>query len=110
MLAPEGAAGGITIIQAGPHPALIASGKITDPATGFSSTIDFPDPAVQRASALHAVGLPVGKPTKDSPFAGGGYFIPHVVVRNLLGTPQTVTITAEYPVAAASGRRPLDVT
>ncbi|MDE3179851.1 MAG: hypothetical protein KGM47_09340 [Acidobacteriota bacterium] len=103
-------AGGITIIQAGPHPALIASGKITDPATGFSSTIDFPDPAVQRASALHAVGLPIGKPTKDSPFAGGGYFVPHVVVRNLLGTPQTVTITAEYPVAAASGRRSLDVT
>lgn len=95
-------AGGITVVQAGPRPALIASGKITDPATGFSSTIDFPDPSLQGVSALHAVGLPIGKPTKDSPFAGGGYFIPHAVVRNLLGTPQTVTITLEYPQPASA--------
>lgn len=93
----EAPSGGITIIQAGPNPALIASGKITDPATGFSSTIDFPNPQLQRASALDAVGLPIGKPTKDSPYAGAGYFTPHVVVRNLLSTPQTVTITVEYP-------------
>ncbi|MGH9353749.1 MAG: hypothetical protein ACRD2G_16575, partial [Terriglobia bacterium] len=98
----EASSGGITIVQVGPHPALIANGKITDPATGFSSTIDFPAPDVQVASALHAVGLPIGKPTKDSPFAGAGTFIPHVVVRNLLSTPQTVTITVEYPVAAVS--------
>lgn len=99
----EAPTGGITIIQAGPHPALIASGKIIDPATGFSSTIDFPDPAVQRASALDAVGLPIGTPTKDSPFAHDGYFVPHVVVRNLLATPQMVTIAVEYPQPAPPG-------
>lgn len=94
--------GGITIQQIGPYPALMASGKIIDPATGFSSTIDFPEPERQRASALHATGLPIGAPTKDSPYAGAGTFIPHIVVRNLSGATQTVTITLEYPQPAGS--------
>ncbi|MGH9451760.1 MAG: hypothetical protein ACRD11_14685, partial [Terriglobia bacterium] len=98
----DAASGGITIVQVGPHPALIASGKITDPATGFSSTIDFPDPAVQLASAVHATGLPIGKPAKGSPYAGAGYFVPHVVARNLLSTPQAVTITVEYPATGSA--------
>jgi hypothetical protein len=89
--------GGITIIGQGANPALIASGKITDPATGFSSTIDFPDQQLERASALHASGLPVGASSKYSPHAGDGMFIPEVVVRNLLSTPQTVTVTIKYP-------------
>ncbi|MGH9455872.1 MAG: hypothetical protein ACRD2O_18090, partial [Terriglobia bacterium] len=90
-------AGGITIIGHDTVPSLIAQGKITDSATGFSSTIDFPDPAFQIASALHASGLPIGTPPKDSPFAGAGTFIPQVVVRNLLSSPQAMTITVEYP-------------
>jgi len=94
--APEG---GITIIQRGLHPSLIAQGKVTDPVTGFSTTLEFPDPARQHASALHASGIPIGTPTKDSPFRGAGTFTPHVVVRNLLATLQTVTITIEYPKA-----------
>ncbi|MGH9345032.1 MAG: peptidoglycan DD-metalloendopeptidase family protein, partial [Terriglobia bacterium] len=98
--APEG---GITIQQIGPNPALMASGKITDPATGFSSTIDFPAPERQLASALHATGLPIGVPTKDSPYAGTGTFIPHVVVRNLSGTLQYVTITVEYSKLTSQG-------
>ncbi len=92
--APEG---GITILGAGASPALIATGRIVDPATGFSSTIEFLLPEFERASALHAAGLPVGVPSKDSPFAGAGDFTPRVVVRNLLSTPQQVTITVEYP-------------
>jgi hypothetical protein len=95
--------GGITITQAGPHPALIANGKITDPVAGFSSTITFPAPELERASALHASGLPVGTPSKDSPYAGTGTFVPHVIVRNLLSSPQTVTITVEYPKPASPG-------
>lgn len=95
--------GGITIQQIGPNPALMASGKIVDPATGFSSTIEFPEPERQLASALHSTGLPIGTPTKDSPYAGAGTFIPHVVVRNLSGATQTVTITLEYPQAPSSG-------
>jgi len=79
---------------------LIASGRITDPATGFSSTMDFPSPELERASTLHASGLPIGTPSDDSPFAGAGTFIPHVAVRNLLASPQTVTITIEYPQVA----------
>ncbi len=59
--------------------------------------LDFPDPGVQHASALHASGVPIGKPTKDSPYAGTGTFTPHVIVRNLLGAPQRVTVTIEYP-------------
>ena len=65
--APEG---GITVIQRGAHPALIAQGKVTDSATGFSTTLEFPDPARQHASAVHASGIPIGTPTKDSPFRG----------------------------------------
>ena len=91
--------GGITIIQRGPHPALIANGRIVDPATGFSTTIDFPLTENEIASSLHADGLPVGEPSTDSPFAGAGSFVPHVVVRNLLSTPQSVTVTLEYPQA-----------
>jgi hypothetical protein len=96
--APEG---GITIIQRGIQPALIANGRTIDAATGFSSTIDFPWAAMQKSnvSALHASGLPIGAPSADSPFAGEGTFIPHVVVRNLIGSPQTVSITLEYPQA-----------
>src|SRR6266568_6097246 len=85
--APEG---GITIIQRGPYPSVIAQGRVTDPVTGFSTTLEFPDPARQPASALHAVGLPIGQPTNGSPFAGVGYFVPHVIVRNLVSTPQAV--------------------
>ena len=93
--APEG---GITIVPLGPRPSLTAQGKITDSTTGFSSTLNFLDPSLQHASALHASGVPIGVPSKDSPYAGLGTFVPHVIVRNLLGTPQTVRLTIEYPV------------
>lgn len=98
--APEG---GISIIQTGPQPALIANGRITDAATGFSSTIDFLWTAMQQTniSALHASGLPIGTPSANSPFAGAGTFIPHVVVRDLTGAAQTVNITVEYPQPSA---------
>lgn len=95
--------GGITIQQIGPCPALMASGKIIDPATGFSSTIDFPAPERQLASALHSTGVPIGTPSKDSPYAGAGTFIPHVVVRNLSSAAQSVTVTIEYPKPASPG-------
>jgi hypothetical protein len=94
--APEG---GITIVQRGGVPKLIAQGKILDSVTGFSTTLHFPSPELQHASALHAVGIPMGTPSKDSPFAGMGYFTPHVVLRNLTAKSQTVTLTAEYPSA-----------
>ena len=93
--------GGITIIQIGPNPSLIAQGRVTDPVTGFSSTLEFPDPARQEASALDAVGLPIGTPPTGTPYAGDGYFTPHVIARNLLGTPQAMTVTVEYPKSAA---------
>ncbi|MFB3924277.1 MAG: Ig domain-containing protein [Terriglobia bacterium] len=92
--APEG---GITIIHRGPKPALIAQGKITDPTTGFSTSLNFMDPSLQRASALHASGVPIGLPSKDSPYAGTGVFVPHVIVRNMTPSPQTATVTIEYP-------------
>ncbi len=92
--APEG---GITIVSRGPTPALIAQGRITDPTRGFSTTLNFLEPDRQRASALHASGVPVGKPAADSPYAGTGTFTPHVIVRNLTVALQSVTITLEYP-------------
>ena len=95
--APEGR---IAIIQQGANPSLVAQGGVEDPVTGFSTTLEFPDPARQHASALHASGIPVGTPTPDSPFAGDGTFTPHVIASNLSNKPQTVTVTLEYPKAA----------
>ena len=92
--APEG---GITIVQSGGTPSLVAAGRITDPTSGFSSTIHFPSPDLEVTSVLHATGVPVGTPSNDSPFVGAGTFTPHVVVRNLSATAQTVTVTLEYP-------------
>lgn len=91
--APEG---GITIVARGTPPSLVAQGRVTDGATGFSATLNFPDPALQRASVLHASGLPIGTPSERSPYAGLGSFVPHVVVRNLTSAPQSVTISVEY--------------
>ena len=96
--APEGR---ITIIQQGPNPSLVAQGSVEDPVTGFSTTLEFPDPARQHASALRASGIPVGTPTQDSPYAGDGTFTPHVIASNLSNKPQTVTITLAYPKAAS---------
>lgn len=64
--------GGITIIARGNAGGLIAQGKVLDTATGFSTTLRFPSPDSQPGNTLHAVGLPVGKPSSDSPFAGIG--------------------------------------
>ena len=102
--APEG---GVTIVQTGANPALIVNGRITDPASGLSSTMDFPSSMFERASALHASALPIGTPSNDSPFAGAGTFVPHVVVCNLLSSAQTVTATVEYPqVPTGNGSTP----
>jgi len=86
-----------TILQRGGVPKLIAQGKILDSITGFSTTLHFPSPEREYASVLHADGIPLAKPSQDSPFAGMGYFTPHVALRNLAATPQTATITVEYP-------------
>lgn len=95
--------GSITLIQQGANPALVAQGRVTDPVTGFSSTLEFPDPARQKVSSLHASGLPIGTPSADSPFAGDGTFTPHVVTSNLSSSPQTVTVTLEYPQRDSQG-------
>jgi hypothetical protein len=95
--------GGITILQRGGVPKLIAQGKVFDPVTGFSTTLRFPSPESQPTSTLHGSGLPISTPSKGSPFAGMGTFVPHVVARNLLPTPQTVTIELEYPTKVDSG-------
>ena len=92
--APEG---GIAIVPRDVTPTLIAQGRITDPVTGFSTTLNFPDPSLELSSSLHASGVPIGTPTADSPYAGAGTFVPHVLVRNLLGVSQNVTISVEYP-------------
>jgi hypothetical protein len=39
---------------------MIAQGKILDSVTGFSSTLHFPSPELDRTSALHADGIAFG--------------------------------------------------
>jgi hypothetical protein len=92
--APEG---GLSIVARGPAPTLIAQGRITDATTGFSTPLHFPDLSFHRASALHANGLPLGVPSTDSPYAGTGTYTPHIIARNLTGSPQSIVPTLEYP-------------
>ncbi len=92
--APEG---GITILPRGPNPTLIASGMMSDPSTGFSTTLHFLLPQKQKTNALAASGVPIGPQAADSSFGKGGTFVPHVVMRNLLSSPQSGTVTVEYP-------------
>ncbi len=94
--------GGITIMGHGTTPALIATGLIADRETGFSTTMHFMLMGAPVSSTLYAPGVPIGLPSADSPFVLAGTFTPHVIVRNLLSTEQTATITLEYPSADGS--------
>ena len=89
--------GGVSIIAKSAEPALIAQGKLTDAETGRQVSMIFPLPQTHRANALHATGVPISVPSADSPFAGMGTFTPHIYLRNLLDSPQTVTVTVEFP-------------
>ncbi len=88
--------GGLSIVARG-KPSLVAQGMITDPETGRRTALGFRLPQLELKNALHATGIPLGVPTADSPFAGTGNFTPHIYVRNLLDSEQTVTLTVEYP-------------
>jgi len=59
------------------------------------------------ATLLHANGLPFGVPSTDSPYAGTGTYTPHVIARNLTGSPQSITPTLEYPGASGATQSPL---
>jgi hypothetical protein len=77
----------------------VASGYISDPDTGAQTALDFPLPQKQPGTALHTTGIPLGRPTPDSPFAGfkDANFTPHFYLRNLLDGEQTITLTVEVP-------------
>ena len=64
--------GGITIVQTGGNPALIANGRITDPASGFSSTIDFPSPEPRARQRPARERHPHRHPEHRFAFCGGG--------------------------------------
>jgi hypothetical protein len=91
--------GGLSITSRGAGNALIAQGYITDAELGQQAQVQFPLPQLQRASALHATGVPIGPPSADSPFAGfkNGNFTPHLYMRNLLDSEQMITLTVEFP-------------
>lgn len=100
--------GGITIAGHSPSPALIATGMTADRESGFSTTMHFPPAGTPDTSSLFAPGVPIGSPSADSPFAFSGTFTPHVVVRNLSSSPQTATVTIEYPGGSGSQSVTLD--
>jgi len=91
--------GGLSIIPRGVTNALIARGLITDAESGQQAGLGFPLPQLQAASALHATGVPIGRPSAGSPFAGvkDGNFTPHLYLRNQLDFEQTITLTVELP-------------
>jgi len=87
--------GGMTIINRGVTPVLIAQGWILDTSTGFSTTLDFPSP--QKPNTLYASGVPIGTPSENSPYAEAGNFTPHIIIRNLSDSLQDVAVAVEYP-------------
>lgn len=100
--------GGITIVGRSPSPVLIATGMTADRESGFSTTMHFPPAGTPRTSTLFAPGVPISTPSADSPLALAGTFTPHVVVRNLSSSPQTATVTIEYPGTSGSQSITLD--
>ena len=100
--------GGITITGHSPSPVLIASGMTADLNSGFSTTMHFPPAGTPQTSTLLAPGVPIGTPSAESPFALAGTFTPHVVVRNLSSSPQTATVSVEYPTASGTQLITLD--
>ena len=102
--APEG---GITITGRGSRPVLIAAGMIADWRSGFSTTMHFMLMGMPMSSTLYASGVPIGLPSGGSPFPSADTFVPHVIVRNLLPTPQTAAVTIEYPEANGTQQIPL---
>lgn len=97
MTAYKAPSGGITIVAKTNEPALIAQGKLTDAESRRQSVMVFPLLQMYLASALHATGIPISVPREDSPYAGLSNFTPHIYARNLLDSPQTITLTIEYP-------------
>jgi hypothetical protein len=98
MTAYQATLGGLSIVPRG-RPTLVASGYMTDSETGAQTALGFPLPQKQPSSALHTTGIPIGRPTPDSPFAGfkDANFTPHLYLRNLLDAEQTVRLTVEVP-------------
>jgi len=100
--------GGMSIVPRG-APSLIAAGYISDSDTGAQTPLQFAAPQKQRGTALHTTGIPIGRPTADSPFAGyqNANFTPHFYLRNLLDTEQTMTLTVEVPAPGSPHLIPL---
>jgi hypothetical protein len=99
--------GGISIVSHTPTPVLVARGKLTDPESGKVVGMILPPPQMEIASAFHASGLPISVPRADSPFAGTGNYTPHLYLRNLLDSEQTVTLTVESPAEGGTQLTPL---
>lgn len=108
MTAYQAPIGGMSVVPRG-LPTLVAAGYISDPDTGAQTPLPFPAPQKQHGNALHTTGIPVGRPTPGSPFAGytDAEFTPHFYLRNLIDSEQTVTLSAEVPTAAGPQVIPL---
>ncbi|MCW5967166.1 MAG: hypothetical protein KIT57_01515 [Blastocatellales bacterium] len=77
-------AGAISLSHNGGAGALLAKIHIQEPGKGFSATVNFSDPSKGKTTQYHGAGLRLGS-------INGKSLAPSVVVRNLSGTPTTVT-------------------
>ncbi len=89
-------AGGISIEHSGESGALLARGMIEEPAMGYSSAIQFVDPANGKSSSLHGAGLRLGR-------VAGEELTPVIVARNIGGTEST--LTGRIPYTRSDGSR-----
>ncbi len=88
--------GGISIEHSGRSGALLARGVIEESAMGYSSAIQFVDPANGKSSRLHGAGLRLGR-------VAGEELTPVIVARNIGG--RESTLTGRIPYTMSDGSR-----
>lgn len=89
--------GGVSIVPRDGRAVLSAKAKLTDADTHKVIGLVLFSPQHQPARALDAIAVPIGVPSAESLYEGQGNFTPHIVVRNLLGTGQTLKLSVIYP-------------
>jgi len=90
------AAGGMTITHSGRPGSLIARTMIANPATGYSSSMQFIDPGKSRSSRLHGAGLRLGA-------AAGEEMTPVIVSRNI--SDRTATLRGRIYYTTSEGKQ-----
>lgn len=88
--------GGLSIKYNGAPGALIAHGVIQNKEQGFSSNLNFLDPAGVPTSTLNGAGLFLARPASKTGFPETSFFTPQLALKNAWKSSQTAKVTVWY--------------